>query len=58
VVIFDRTEGKTWKKKLFCRKEISAGIADHPAQFPVTVWGGRGNNLKEKSLNYYTFGDE
>jgi len=39
LVIFDRTEGKTWEEKLFCREEIYTGIADHPVQFPITVWG-------------------
>jgi len=39
LVIFDRSEGKIWEEKLFCSKEIYTGAADHPAQFPMTVWG-------------------
>ncbi|MDD1729853.1 MAG: ATP-binding protein [Methanospirillum sp.] len=39
LVIFDRTEGKTWEEKLFCSEEIYTGTPDHQVQFPVTVWG-------------------
>ncbi|MDD1729852.1 MAG: hypothetical protein LUQ50_12370 [Methanospirillum sp.] len=39
LVIFDRTEGKTWEEKLFCSEEIYDGTPDHPIQFPVMVWG-------------------
>ena len=32
LVIFDRTEGKPWNDKIFCRTETAAGA-------PITVWG-------------------
>ena len=32
LVIFDRTHGKEWREKLFCRRETGSGAA-------ITVWG-------------------
>jgi hypothetical protein len=39
LVIFDRTEGRPWEKKIFCLEEVFEGTHELPVRFPVTVWG-------------------
>jgi len=39
LVIFDRTPGKSWAEKIFCRTETYRGPTGAPAAFPITVWG-------------------
>ena len=39
LIIFDRTAGKPWEEKIFEEERIYAGTDEHPARFPVIVWG-------------------
>ncbi len=39
LVIFDRSQGRSWEEKIFVREEVYRGEDGRPAAFPITVWG-------------------